>query len=595
MIQYEKEKTQAKALFLSGSKATEIAHVVSINVRTIRNWIKSGEWESVLSGESLEQAISKRICKLVAKEDKTEKETNEIDRLFDFLLKNQKVEKLKAETQVILDQSEPTTSAPGESNKRKKKHKKNSIDHITKEDLDRVAKEVFKDYQLEMRDHKYDPKIGRKRFYLKSRQIGLTFYFAWEAFENAVLTGKSQAFISASLAQAEIFKAYICMFASKYFNVELTGGRKIKLSNNAYFYFCSTNPSTVQGINGNLYYDEVFWTTGWDKLSTVAGPIASHKDKDVCYFSTPSVTNHEAYPIWSGEKFNSRKRNKKDFDLSHETLKNGDLGADGMFRQMITIHDAIDKGCDFFDLEELKLDYSELQFDNLFCCKFIDSASSIFHIDAIAACHADRSAWDDYDPMHKRPFGNKRVWIGYDPSRFRDLACMVILAPPETGIGGPHYTKNHRVLEIHRFKNMSADAQAEKIAQMFKRFNVEHIGIDTTGFGIGVYDFLQNAKDRPSSIEAITYNPDVKNKLVFKIQSVVNKKRLLFDGTEQRLTQSFLGVHQTSTKGGAVSYKSKRDKETGHGDDFWALTHALIHEGIGAENKSRRTTVGIAA
>ncbi|MGK7630792.1 terminase large subunit domain-containing protein, partial [Salmonella enterica] len=36
---------------------------------------------------------------------------------------------------------------------------------------------------------------------LKSRQIGATWYFAFEAFENAVMTGDPQIFLSASKVQ----------------------------------------------------------------------------------------------------------------------------------------------------------------------------------------------------------------------------------------------------------------------------------------------------------------------------------------------------------------------------------------------------------
>ena len=590
----KKKKEQAKALYLSKTKPVEIAKIINVGVRTVRNWIKNGEWDSILVGESLELATTRRMNALIAIEEKTSKQYTELDKLGDLLLKIAKIDKVKAETKIVLD-NEPSSSGGKNSGSSKKRgsHKKNSVEHITKERLDEVAKELLKEYQLEIRTHKYDKAVGRKRFYLKSRQIGLTFYFAWEAFENAVLTGKSQAFISASLAQAEIFKAYITMFASKYFDVELTGGKKIKLSNGATFYFCSTNPNTVQGINGNLYYDEVFWTSGWDKLSLVSAPIASHKDKDICYFSTPSVTNHEAYPVWSGDKYNSTRTKKAVFDLSHRTLKNGDKGKDGMFRQMITIDDAIAKGCDFFDLEELKSDYSESQFNNLFRCMFIDHSNSIFNIDSISECHADLSSFKDYDSSKKKPFGSKAVWIGYDPSRFRDVACMVIVAPPSNEKGATANQKKFRVLEIHRFKKHVADAQAEEIIKQFKRFNVEYVGIDVTGFGIGVYDSVKASKDKPINVKPIHYSNEVKNQLVYKAQTVVNKQRLAFDPKEQRLTQSFMGVSQTATNNGNITYKSKRDGDTGHGDEFWSLTHVFYNEGIGKENTNRKTTVSI--
>lgn len=56
----------------------------------------------------------------------------------------------------------------------------------------------------------------RIRNILKSRQIGATYYFAGEAFEQATLTGDPQIFLSASRAQAEVFRSYIVAIARSF-------------------------------------------------------------------------------------------------------------------------------------------------------------------------------------------------------------------------------------------------------------------------------------------------------------------------------------------------------------------------------------------
>ncbi|MCO1337285.1 terminase family protein, partial [Microbulbifer sp. OS29] len=65
---------------------------------------------------------------------------------------------------------------------------------ITAEQLEEIRKELFYGYQHRWHDHKSE----RTRFILKSRQIGATYYFAWEAFEDAIITGDNQIFLSAS-------------------------------------------------------------------------------------------------------------------------------------------------------------------------------------------------------------------------------------------------------------------------------------------------------------------------------------------------------------------------------------------------------------
>jgi hypothetical protein len=62
----------------------------------------------------------------------------------------------------------------------------------------------------------------RIRNLLKSRQIGATYYFAREALIDALTTGRNQIFLSASKAQAHVFKQYIIEFA-KEVDVELKG------------------------------------------------------------------------------------------------------------------------------------------------------------------------------------------------------------------------------------------------------------------------------------------------------------------------------------------------------------------------------------
>lgn len=53
----------------------------------------------------------------------------------------------------------------------------------------------------------------RIRNILKSRQIGATFYFAREALIDALTTGATRFFLSASKAQAHVFKNNIINFA----------------------------------------------------------------------------------------------------------------------------------------------------------------------------------------------------------------------------------------------------------------------------------------------------------------------------------------------------------------------------------------------
>ena len=69
--------------------------------------------------------------------------------------------------------------------------------------------------------------------------------------------------------------------------------------------------------------------------------------------------------------------------------------------------------------------------------------------------------------------------LGYDPSRTRDDATCVVIAPPLENGG------KFRILEKHSWRGQSFKYQAEQVKKLTERFNVQHIGIDTTGIGYG--------------------------------------------------------------------------------------------------------------
>ncbi len=199
----------------------------------------------------------------------------------------------------------------------------------------------------------------RTRVILKSRQIGATYYFAREAFIDALDTGRNQIFLSASKNQAYLFRGYIQAFAREVIGVELTGD-PIVLPNGAELFFLGTNARTAQGYHGNFYFDEFFWTFKFEELNKVASGMAMHKKWRKTYFSTPSSMAHEAYTFWTGERFNKGKPASQHtkVDVTHGALQLGRFCEDRLWRQIVTILDAERGGCDLFDIEELRREYS---------------------------------------------------------------------------------------------------------------------------------------------------------------------------------------------------------------------------------------------
>lgn len=118
--------------------------------------------------------------------------------------------------------------------------------------------------------------------------------------------------------------------------------------------------------------------------------MASQSHLRSTYFSTPSTLAHDAYPFWSGELFNRGRASaaeRVEIDVSHNALAGGLLCADGQWRQIVTIEDALKGGCTLFDIEQLKRENSADDFKNLFMCEFVDDKASVFPVRGAATLH----------------------------------------------------------------------------------------------------------------------------------------------------------------------------------------------------------------
>jgi len=591
---YSPEMQQtAKQLYIRGYTITEIERETGVNQRTLYNWRDDNAWDTFCPPDTIEISIARRINILAEREQKTDSELAE----FTALTKNfgnlkielAKAKLIEAQANALAGGRSLNLGVPGEADfsepppkiekteKRKKKSPKNDISGITEEMLDKVREELFFEYQQLWYAHRND----RIRLILKSRQIGATFYFAFEALDRAIRTGDNCIFLSASRDQAEVFKAYIIAFAQQHFGVELKGQGVIILSNGAELRFLSTNSNTAQSYHGHLYIDEVFWIQNYKKLNKVASGMAAHKKWRITKFSTPSAISHEAYAEWSGEMYNQRRadNNKAEFDISHAALKNGLLGPDNKWRHMVTVKDAEEQGCDLFDIDELQDEYSEDDFNNLFMCKFIDDSQSIFKLSKLLACTVEVDEWPDYKPEAARPFGNKPVALGYDPSRTRDNASLANLAIPLMP------SEAWRVLRTDSYHGQNFQYQSNRIKDVRDTHNVQHIGIDTTGIGYGVFEKVEEWY--PLAM-AINYSMEMKTRLVVKALDVIENERLKYKAGDHEITRAFLMITKTTTGSGLITYASSRSTEAGHADVAWSIMHALIYEPI--NNDGRKTT-----
>ncbi len=567
----------ARMLYWQGWRIARIAEHLSVKPATVHSWKRRDLWDDADPVERIASTIEARLQQLVMKDHKEGVDFKEIDLL------GRQVERLArvGKYQQSGRESDLNPNIANRNASPKRKPEKNAIS----EEQQKLLEDAFLDRMFDYQKHWYRAGlVERIRNILKSRQIGATYYFAHEAFIDALKTGRNQIFLSASKAQAFQFRSYITDFAKEVADVELKG-EVIKLPNAAELMFLGTNGRTAQGRHGNLYVDEYFWIPRYRELKKLASGMASQKQYRMTYFSTPSAMSHEAYPVWTGEAFNKGRPKSEHIrlDISHDALMAGLHCPDGQWRQIVTIMDALAGGCNLFDLEQLRLENSPEEFAQLFMCMFIDDGASVFGFSQMQRCMVDSwEAWEDWKPFSQRPFGNRPVWIGYDPSNTGDSAALVVLAPPAVPGG------KFRILERHQFKGSDFAAQAEFIRQTCTRYTVAYIGIDTSGLGVGVYQLVRQF--RPDAV-GFTYNVELKTRMVLKALDVINNGRLEFDAGQTDIAASFLAIKKTLTPSGRqVTYQAGRSEETSHSDLAWATMHALFNEpleGVTASNSSK--------
>ena len=563
-------RRQAALLYWQGFSVPQIADMLQTKRPTVQSWKQRDHWEETAPLNRVESTLEARLIQLYAKPSLTPHDF----KVADFLARQ--MERFARINRYGQTGNEADLN-PRVANRNKGDRKKPTKNFFSDEAIEKLEEIFFAEsFEYQLRWHRAGLE-HRIRDILKSRQIGATFYFSREALLHALKTGHNQIFLSASKTQAYVFREYIIQFARRV-DVELTGDPIVIGNNGAKLIFLGTNSNTAQSHNGDLYVDEIFWIPNFQKLRKVSSGMASQSHLRSTYFSTPSTLAHGAYPFWSGELFNrgrARASERVDIDISHDALAAGVACPDGQWRQIVTIEDALAGGCTLFNLEQLQRENSVDDFRNLFMCEFVDDKASVFPFEDLQRCMVDSlEEWEDFAPFADNPFGSRPVWVGYDPSHSGDSAGCVVLAPPVVAGG------KFRILERHQWKGMDFATQAESIRQLTEKYNVEYIGIDATGLGIGVFQLVRSFYPAARDIR---YTPEMKTAMVLKAKDVIRRGCLEYDVSATDITTSFMAIRKTMTSSGrSATYEASRTEEASHADVAWATMHALLNEPLTA-------------
>lgn len=588
------DRREARSLYWRGWALQQISDELGVNYDTLASWKRRDGWDKAHPRDRISDRIEARISMLIDKEQFTEGDMKRVDFMMRQLERMARIEKYSGVEGRETDLNPKIKARNDEKAVAKRSAKKN---FLSAEDIQK-CRDLFNKELGDWQRPWWEASGQVFRFILKSRQIGATWYFAREAFLRAMETGNNQIFMSASLNQALIFAEYIRDFVYLATGVELTGSKRMVVNRGGpdgeklppvTFYCLGSNFRTAQGFHGDVYLDECFWLPGFEQFEAAASAMASQKIYRLTYFSTPSTIQHEAHVKWSGQAFNAgRPRGEQvKFDTSHAALKDGLVGADGIWRQIVTLDDAIAKGFDLIDRAEMERRYSPEHFRNKYLCEFLDDSASSFPFAMLKPCMVDSFyRWRDFSPAlvnipGARPFGEKDVWIGVDPNNEgEDNAAVCVLAAPDKPGG------LIRVLEKHRFTGEDFEGQAKRVREIFDRYNVSDISVDGTGgMGKAVAELI---KKWFPGVRLVMYSVATKSAMVLKGQNVMRNKRLQFDASWNDVVAAFLSIRPAlSASGKQVTHVTARGDGVGHGDIAWAILQALSNEPFDASEPTR--------
>ncbi|MEQ5744854.1 terminase gpP N-terminus-related DNA-binding protein, partial [Providencia alcalifaciens] len=224
-------RKRAMHMYFSGYRIARIAEALKEKAATIHSWKRRDKWDEITPIDRVEMTLEMRLCTLLSKENKEGKDFKEIDLLYRQVERHAKIHKYQnGGNEVDLN--------PKLANRNKGERRAPEKNLFSEEQIEKLE-EIFRENMFEYQKAWYGAgHQHRIRNILKSRQIGATYFFAREAFMDALITGRNQIFLSASKAQAHVFKGYIIDMAREV-DVDLKGD-PIVLPNGATLYFLGT-------------------------------------------------------------------------------------------------------------------------------------------------------------------------------------------------------------------------------------------------------------------------------------------------------------------------------------------------------------------
>ncbi len=201
-------------------------------------------------------------------------------------------------------------------------------------------------------------------------------------------------------------------------------------------------------------------------------------------------------------------------------------------------------------------------FEQEFCCRFVDESYSFYSFELILPCTSDDlRLYDDFTDV---PHLEGRIVAGFDVGRTRDRSELAVFEDR----GG-----RHTCLLLRSYDQVPFSEQEADLRRMLETLPVARLSIDKSGIGMNLAENL--ARDYPQVVpESFTNESKERWATDFKI---LLQRRDVALPRERELVSQLHSIKRRVLPSGKVAFDAERTSR-GHADRFWAIALACQNE-----------------
>lgn len=469
----EADREQALAQYLAGDSAAEIAARLGCCARTVRDWVKAGDWGAELRARRETTAgLEAQILRLSRVANPTTAQAHRLAMLTRSLERLRKAAPVP-KPRPIVQQA------------------------VSTEALARVLDPEYGLYPYQVEFLKAEE---RYRLVLKARQIGFSYVVGLAVLLGA-LAGRPQIVVSASERQAQIILNYVRLHAGRLDVALDEDSAKLIKVRGVDIIAVSTNFRTAQGFPGDVWFDEFAWVRNQRLLWGAVVPSITAIGGRVTVFSTPFLPGSLFWELASNHK------GKYDY----------------FRRWTFTIHDAIAQGMPLpGGVEELRMLFDSESWAMFYECQWAENGAALLSWELLHSLT---------DPaLDPRRFGRLRG--GVDVGRINDRTAIALIGQEAQG---RKFSDRFALVHHEMHKGVAFAAQKATVLEVDQRFDVEGWKIDKTGLGMQLAEELQTA--HPERFEGIWFSAQRKAKLALNLLKLAEDRRLILPNDPGILAQ----------------------------------------------------------